>query len=189
MCLGLTDFWLIPRGAIRRVGYIVASNPVNMRLNTFFSFLAAAGMTWMVAASAVAQTDASPDPQGPWIYNPDANANGNIATYDLMELLAIFGQDVDVPVVVPAETVDELTQQVAWLTQVVELQAQRMAAVVHAIREIHREEAASPFVWDEALGAWVCSAPVVVQEGLSASSIHTNRITAGSGKFGGMGVE
>lgn len=162
-----------------------------MRLIPFFTLIAAAGMSMVVASTAAAQSDAShpTDPHGPWIYNPDANANGNIATYDLMELLAIFGQDVEVPDVVPAQTIDELTHQVEWLAAVVELQSRRMAAVVNAIQLLHEAERSSPFVWDEALGAWVCSAPVVANGGLSATSIHTNRITAGSGRFGGMGVE
>ncbi len=162
-----------------------------MRLNFVLALTTAVCMTALFAPQAAAQspTHASNSLQGTWVYNPDANANGNIATYDLMELLSIFGQDVDVPAVVPAETVDELTAQVALLSEALELQTRRMAAVVRAIREMRQNEAESPFKWDPELGAWVCTDPVVVDAGLSAGAIHTNRITAGSGQFGGMDVD
>ena len=158
-----------------------------MRLNSFFSLIALAAAGWMAAPVASAQTHS--DPTGSTVYNPDANANGNIATYDLMELLSIFGQDVEVPHVVPASTVDELTDQVELLSQMVELQAQQLAMVASAVQYLQQVNHGTPFKWNAERSAWVCEEDVMIDAGLAAALISTSRITAGSGRFGGMGID
>ena len=149
-----------------------------MRLNPFFTLLIAGVFSALGTTAVLAQGPAGTESF--WQYNPDANGNGNIATYDLVELLSMFGQDVEFPEVVPAETVDGLTAQVEWLEQMVEVQHQQLTLLALAVQRL-QHEVQSPFTWSDEKQAWVCSESVVVD-----GVIRSGRMESGSARIGGL---
>jgi hypothetical protein len=151
-----------------------------MRLKSFIALLSVGAFAGLTPLESLAQGPEHSSSHEVVNYNPDANGNGNIATYDLMELLAIFGQDVEFPAVVPASNVEDLTAQVEWLSQVVELQAQRLAIVAAAMRQVQAVQS-GPFVWSEAEQAWVCNGSIAVDGVVTA-----RRLEAGSARIGGL---
>ncbi len=162
------------------MAYIEPLNPNFMRLISFNSLFLAGALSVFGMATAAAQSTADTSTGAPWLYNPDANGNGNIATFDLMELLSIFGQDVDFPAVVPAETVDGLTDQVEWLDQIVRAQHEQLVVLTDAVRQL-QQAAVGPFVWSEEHQAWICSESVVVQ-----GVVRSGRLESGSARIGGL---
>jgi hypothetical protein len=149
-----------------------------MRLNSISTLLIAGALSAFGTTTAVAQ-----GPVGTasfWQYNPDANGNGNIATYDLVELLSMFGQDVEFPEVVPAETVDGLTAQVEWLEQVVEVQHQQLTLLSLAVQQL-QHQVVSPFTWSEEKQAWVCGESLVID-----GVVRSGRMESGSARIGGL---
>lgn len=162
------------------MAYIEPLNPISMRLNSFNLLFLAGAFSVLGMSAAVAQSPSEAASSTPWIYNPDANGNGNIATFDLMELLSIFGQDVEIPQWVPAETVEELTEQVEWLQQVAQVQHQQLIALTQAVQQL-QQLAAGPFVWSPEHEAWICHESVVV-EGV----VRSGRVESGSARIGGL---
>ncbi len=149
-----------------------------MRLNSLSTLLIAGAFSVLGTTAAVAQGPVGTESF--WQYNPDANGNGNIATYDLVELLSMFGQDVEFPEVVPAETVEGLTAQVEWLEQVVELQHQQLTLLALAVQQL-QHESKSPFTWSEEKQAWLCSESLVID-----GVIRSGRMESGSARIGGL---
>ena len=149
-----------------------------MRLNSISTLLIAGALSAFGTTTAVAQGPVGTESF--WQYNPDANGNGNIATYDLVELLSMFGQDVEFPEIVPAETVDGLTDQVEWLEQVVEVQHQQLTLLSLAVQQL-QHQAVSPFTWSEEKQAWVCGESLVID-----GVVRSGRVESGSARIGGL---
>ena len=151
-----------------------------MRLNSFSTLLIAGALSAFGTTVAVAQGSVAAESDALWQYNPDANGNGNIATYDLVELLSMFGQNVDFPEVVPAETVDGLTAQVEWLEQVAEVQHQQLTLLTLAVQQL-QHEVRSPFTWSEEQQAWVCGESVIID-----GVVRSGRLESNSARIGGL---
>ena len=156
-----------------------------MRLKFNSLLLLIGAFAGFAPAAAFAQQVGDEPAPAPLHYNPDANGNGNIATYDLVELLALFGQDVPCPDVVPASTVEELTAQVELLEQWMQAQSQQLQLVINAL-QAHESVQRGPFVWSEELAMWVCEGDVLVDGVVTSAAVHTRRIESGSARIGGL---
>jgi hypothetical protein len=119
-------------------------------------------------------------------YNPDADENGEIATVDLMELLALYGNAFDAPDVASSSTIEQLSLQVEMLKQLVEAQAQHLQQLSQIIRTNEGER--PPFVWDAERQLWVCNEPLVVNARIVSQSVSTHHVQSGTAKLGVLEV-
>lgn len=122
-------------------------------------------------------------------YNPDADANGTIHTPDLMQLLTVFGSEFEP---VGCQHVEQ-TASTEALQQEVEMLEAQLAQQQNLINQIiaHLQGQASaegPFFFDPTQGAWVATAPIIIENTLAAGRVRTGRLESGSAHFGGSVV-
>lgn len=172
----------------------ISTRDLHWRINTKFmylktTFVALVGSVCLTCSGIAQDTDSAHELEmtAP-SYQPDANGNGLIATYDLMELLSIFGQEFEAPEVLPATTVEALITQVELLSRVVELQSNQLQMLQTVLAGVEASRQSPPFVWDPEREVWVCQESVLVQGGVSSGAIFTNRLEAGSAQMGGLRV-
>lgn len=123
------------------------------------------------------------------VYNPDADQNGTIHTPDLIELLTVFGSAFEP---VSCQHAEETASQKALQQEVQALEAQ-LAQQQSLINQIvaHLQSQASaegPFFFDPTQGAWVATAPIVIENTMTATRVRTGRLESGSAHFGGSVV-
>ena len=122
-------------------------------------------------------------------YNPDADANGTIHTPDLMQLLTVFGSEFE-PVgcqhVDPSATNEALQKEVDLLQEQL---AQQQNLINQIISHLQGQDSVDgPFFFDPTQGAWVATAPIIIENTMTAGRVRTGRLESGSAHFGGSVV-
>lgn len=147
------------------------------------------GFLWTIDANAQWVAPGNEPPAQVNGYNPDADANGTIHTPDLMQLLTVFGSEFE-PVgcqhAEPAVSNESLQEEVERLeTQLAQQQEMINQIIAHLQNQSPSE---GPFFYDPTQGAWVATAPIIIENTMTAGRVRTGRLESGSAHFGGSVV-
>lgn len=145
-----------------------------------FSFVPDAHAQWQAGAM---------PPANPTGYNPDADANGTIHTPDLIQLLTVFGSEFE-PVGCQhpeqSASTESLQEEVAMLeAQIAQQQNLINQIIAHLQNQVSSD---GPFFFDATQGSWVATAPIIIENTLTAGRVRTGRLESGSAHFGGSVV-